>query len=96
MKYEPKEISNEMERKVKEFDEENELRYYKFNTYIVNLGTIEEFNVYKHEIKTDDDNNSYILTKGRYNKISYMTNVYFEVDDYLQRIDEYIFITDTF
>lgn len=95
MKYDYKEITKIMERKIKEFDEENELKYYEINTHIINLGTIEEFNKYKHEIKTNNDD-SFIITKDRYNKMSLITDVKIEVDDYLQRIDEYIFITNTF
>lgn len=96
MKYNRKQIIKKMERKIKELDEQNELAFYEINTYIINLGTIEEFNEYKHEINTDKNGDSYLITKGKYNKMSYITDVKIEVDDYLQKIDEYIFVTNTF
>ena len=97
MKYIREEIMNEIEQKIKEFDKNNKFENYKYNIYIVNLGTIKSWDECGgHKITTDNSGDSYIIEKEEYIKARYITDVKMDIDDYLQRIDEYIFVTDTF
>lgn len=60
-------------------------------TWIVNLGTITQFDSDKYQIVED----KYIMDKTT-GQMMLITNTHLEVDEYLNRSDKYIFITETF
>lgn len=60
-------------------------------TWIMNLGTITQFDGDKYQIVE----NKYIMDKTT-GQMMLITNIHHEVDKYLDRSDKYIFITETF